>query len=69
MARDQEQCPRCREWEQMGLSAYCPSCDAAYYDEPRADHDDIDDGEVRCAACKAILSPGSYERHVCAHSY
>lgn len=22
------QCERCKEWEQMGLSRYCPSCDA-----------------------------------------
>lgn len=25
------------------------------WDDPRADHDDFDDGEVRCAGCKRIL--------------
>ena len=28
---------------------------ANMHDDPRADHDDYDDGEVRCASCKQIL--------------
>jgi hypothetical protein len=36
-------------------------------DDPRADHDDFDDGEVRCAGCKEILRPDARGviDHVC----
>ena len=26
--RNWSQCERCKGWERMGLSRYCPSCDA-----------------------------------------
>lgn len=36
------------------------------WDDPRADTIDLDDGEVRCAGCGAILTPaGGPDRCVC----
>lgn len=29
--KPRERCGRCVEWERMGLSAYCPACDAEFY--------------------------------------
>jgi hypothetical protein len=49
----------------VGLTVRARGCTARYdangtlyrvtVDDPRTDHDDFDDGEVRCAGCKAIL--------------
>lgn len=27
---ERKQCERCKEWERLGLSRYCPSCDAIW---------------------------------------
>jgi hypothetical protein len=42
------ECTKCPAWVSWHVSTV--------YDDPRADHDDTDDGEVRCAGCKMILT-------------
>lgn len=37
-----EQCERCKDWERMGLSSYCPPCDEAWFEKL----DEVVDDEV-----------------------
>lgn len=35
------QCERCKDWERLGLSRYCPSCDAEYLAAPLVEPDGL----------------------------
>jgi len=36
---DNDYCPRCLDWQRLGLSSYCPACEPSRFETPMTQAD------------------------------